>query len=129
MSPLRLLFEGKAVTTISVDSDLGKAHFRGVSPDARFLSDRQFRFFRRMAPGMLDHHVQATNETLCDGKRVVEAIALRAGMTIALGNSARGVSKLPLWSESSPGLKKPSARHLALTRPICLRRKECCHPS
>lgn len=102
MSHLHLFFDGKAVTTISVDSELGKAHFRGVSPDARFLSDRQFRVFLQGGTWMLEHLATATNETLCEGKYVPGAIVLRTGMTISVGNSAKGVSKFPLLVAIKP---------------------------
>ncbi len=102
MSHLHLFFDGKAVTTISVDSELGKAHFRGVSPDARFLSDRQFRVCLQGGTWMLEHLATATNETLCEGKYVPGAIVLRTGMTISVGNSAKGVSKFPLLVAIKP---------------------------
>lgn len=96
MSRLRFLFDGAAVATVSVDSDLGKTHFRNVSPDARFLSEKQFRVFRQGGGWMLEHVSSATNETLCNGERVAGSMALCNGMTIAVGNSAKGVSKFPL---------------------------------
>ena len=96
MTPLKLWHEGRLIATISTDSELGKTHFRSVSADANFLSPRQFRVFRDGDGWSLAHSLDAINETLCDGKPVVTQIALSSGMTISVGNSAKGIVKFPL---------------------------------
>jgi hypothetical protein len=38
----------------------------------------------------------AQNETLVDGARLSQPTRLRPGMRLAIGNSAKGIEKLPL---------------------------------
>jgi len=99
MSTLRLLHDGHVVATINTDSDLGKSYFRDVSPDAQFLSPKQFRVSCQGDSWVLEHIVGATNETLFDGKPVNSPVPLSSGMTIAVGNSAKGIAKFPLQVE------------------------------
>jgi pSer/pThr/pTyr-binding forkhead associated (FHA) protein len=45
---------------------------------------------------MLAHEPLATNETIVNGAKLTDAVLLEDGMTVSVGNSAKGVEKFPL---------------------------------
>ena len=93
---LSILFDGKHVSQINVDAELGKQSFKSLHADAQFMSNPQFKLYRRGDIWMIEHCQTATNETLVDGRKLSEAEPVRDGMRVAVGNSAKGIEKLPL---------------------------------
>jgi hypothetical protein len=92
------LFKGfSRIAGCSIDTTFGRAHLKGKHPDARFLSDQQFRLHRD-AGGcwQISHMASATNETLLNGHPIGANAPLDSGAIIAVGNSAKGISKFPL---------------------------------
>lgn len=89
-------FEGKLLTTATVECELGKRHFKGAHSDAQYLSDPQFRL-RKASHGWVIEHVEgAVNETLVDGSKLAGQVAVRDGMRVSVGNSAKGIEKFAL---------------------------------
>ena len=99
LRPVSLLFNGSVVATANVDAEFGRRSLAHVHDDARFLSSRQFRLRRDSAGWILEHCPDATNDTLVDGARVEGAIPVASGMTVCVGNAAKGVTRLPLVLE------------------------------
>lgn len=89
-------FEGQAITTLSIDDEIGKRLFRNLHADAQFLSDPQFKLLKRSGGWFIEHCASATNETIVDGKKLLVALPVRDGMRVAVGNSAKGIEKFPL---------------------------------
>jgi serine/threonine protein kinase len=93
---VEMLFDGKRVTQVSVDAEFGKQTFKALHADAQFMSNPQFKLFRRGNIWMIEHCQSATNETLVDGRKLAETEPVRDGMRVAVGNSAKGIEKFPL---------------------------------
>jgi serine/threonine protein kinase len=93
-----LFFGDQMITQIHTDTALGKYTFKGVADEAKFLSEKQFRLFRDPDSmlWMLAHEPLATNETIVNGAKLTDAVLLEDGMTVSVGNSAKGVEKFPL---------------------------------
>lgn len=89
-------FNGKLLTTVSVDSDFGKVNFKSVDPDAQFLSNPQFRLTRCSSGWAIEHSSTATNETIVDGRKLTGSIPVKNNMCVSVGNSAKGIEKFSL---------------------------------
>ena len=94
---IELLFEGRLVLKIGIDTTVGRELLKPISADAQFASDAQFRVHRSPAKEWMVSPVPRTqNETLVDGVRLSGPTPLRPGMRIGIGNSAKGIEKLSL---------------------------------
>lgn len=94
---VELQLNGKVALRINIDTTVGRQMLKPVHADAQFLADAQFRLQRSASGEWTVSPMPSTiNETLVDGKRLEGAATLRNGMRIAVGNSAKGVEKLPL---------------------------------
>lgn len=94
---VELLFDGRPVLKMRIDTVVGRQMLKPISPDAQFANETQFRIHRSPAREWVVSPIAgAGNETLVDGARLLTATPLRDGMRIAVGNSAKGIEKLPL---------------------------------
>jgi len=93
---MSLVFEGRVVATANVDAEFGGRSLANVHGDVRYLSNPQFRLRRQEAGWVIEHCHEATNDTLVDGRKLEGPLAVRPGMTVCVGNAAKGVTKLPL---------------------------------
>ena len=94
---VELLFEGKPVLKIHIETAVGRAMLRPFSPDAQYMESQQFKVHRVGGKDWAVSPLPGTpNETLVDGVKLTSSRLLRSGMRIAVGNSAKGVEKLPL---------------------------------
>lgn len=94
---VELLFEGKPVLKMRIETAVGRDMLKPVSPDAQFMNSQQFRIHKIDGSAWAVSPVPGTpNETLLDGRKLTETTPLRDGMRIAVGNSAKGIEKLPL---------------------------------
>jgi predicted component of type VI protein secretion system len=80
-----------------VPTALGKQLMRQFGSDAEFWDDRQCTI-QRSAGGQwsVTPVAEATNQTLVNGRALLASRALSQGDLIAVGNEAKGVTKLPL---------------------------------
>jgi len=67
-----------------------------VHADAQYLSNPQFRLVREGAGWVIEHCTGATNDTMVNGKKLESPTPVASGMTVCVGNAAKGVAKLPL---------------------------------
>jgi len=94
---VELAFEGKAVLKMGIDTVVGRALLKPISADAQFASDTQFRIHRSASKEWMVSPIDgAQNETIVDGAKLTAPTRLRHGMRLAIGNSAKGIEKLPL---------------------------------
>ena len=94
---IRLLYDGHSVAAATVSANFGKRSFHSAHDDVKYLSDPQFHLFRSPdGQWTIEHVASAKNETLIDGRAFSGAKVLANGMTIAVGNSAKGIQKFPL---------------------------------
>jgi serine/threonine protein kinase len=94
---VELTFEGRPALRMGIDTTIGRELLKPISPDAQFASEAQFRIHRSPSKEWMVSPVPgAHNETLVDGVKLTAPTRLRAGMRIAIGNSAKGIEKLPL---------------------------------
>ncbi len=93
---VELLHEGKPVLKMQIDTAVGRQLLKPVSPDAQFMESQQFRIHRVEGRWSASPMPGTPNETLLDGKKLATTTELRDGMRIAVGNSAKGIEKLPL---------------------------------
>jgi serine/threonine protein kinase len=94
---VELLFEGKPVLKMRIETAVGRNMLKPVSPDAQFMESQQFKIHRVDGKAWAVSPIPGTpNETLVDGKKLTATTELRDGMRIAVGNSAKGIEKLPL---------------------------------
>jgi serine/threonine protein kinase len=91
-----LVFGGSVVATANVDAEFGKRSLAKVHADAQYLSNPQFRLVRDGSGWAIEHCPGATNDTLLDGKKLESRTPVSSGMTVCVGNAAKGVAKLPL---------------------------------
>jgi len=105
---IRLQNSGRVVASATLDGFFGKKDFYNVHDDAKYLSDPQFRFFRTPdGQWNIEHVAGANNETLVDGRSIRQKVVLASGMTISVGNSAKGIQKFPLTIDID-AVPKPS---------------------
>lgn len=94
---VELLFEGKPVLKMRIETAVGRNMLKPVSPDAQFMESQQFKIHRVDGKAWAISPIPGTpNETLVDGQKLTATTELRDGMRIAVGNSAKGIEKLPL---------------------------------
>jgi serine/threonine protein kinase len=94
--PISLVHDGAVVATANVDAEFGKRSLADVHPDAQYLSNPQFRLAREGAGWAIEHCAGATNDTLVNGKKLEGRTPVASGMTVCVGNAAKGIAKLPL---------------------------------
>jgi hypothetical protein len=98
---IRLVASSGESLHIRIRTELGKALLRRFGSEAEFWDAAQCTIERRAdgqwtvipAPG-------SVNETLINGAAVTAPTALRDGDVVAVGRSAKGVSKLPLTART-----------------------------
>ncbi len=95
-SKLAVTFEGRTLTTVSVDAELGKRNFKSEHADAQFLSDPQFRLRKNDGMWLVEHSPGATNETIVDGRKLISSEPVTDGMRVSVGNSSKGIEKFSL---------------------------------
>jgi serine/threonine protein kinase len=94
---VELLFEGQPVLKMRIETAVGRNLLKPVSPDAQFMESEQFKIHRMDGAAWAVSPLPGTpNETLVDGKKLTATTVLRDGMRIAVGNSSKGIEKLPL---------------------------------
>jgi serine/threonine protein kinase len=98
---IRLSTSNGMFLQIGIRTDLGKATLRRFGPDAEFWDDKQCTVERR-ADGqwIVTPAPVTTNETLINGAPVTAPVALNEGDVLAVGRSAKGISKLPLTAHA-----------------------------
>ena len=118
---LEIHFNKSKITSIGVDTVLGNRNFSGVHPDSKFLSSRQFKLYRQANMWMIKHEPDATNATIVDHKALTQPLAVQDGMTVSVGNPAKGIEKLPLqlhYSNKSNPAERPPAQPASAPIPI-----------
>ncbi len=93
---IEIYFDGKLLTSATVDCELGKRNFKGAHADAQFLSDPQFKLHKQGGKWVIEHASGATNETIVNGHKLAGSEPVSDGMRVAVGNSAKGVEKFAL---------------------------------
>jgi serine/threonine protein kinase len=94
---VELLHAGKPVLKMGIETVVGRQLLKSISPDAQFMDTNQFRIHRVDGKAWAVSPSPGTpNETLLDGKKLTATTKLRDGMRISVGNSAKGIEKLPL---------------------------------
>lgn len=95
-STISLVFEGNVVATANVDAEFGRRSLSAVHGDSQFLSNPQFRLVRDGAGWAIEPCAGVTNDTILDGRKLAARTPISSGMTVCVGNAAKGVTKLPL---------------------------------
>lgn len=94
---IRFVASGGASLQIGIRTEIGKAVLRRFGPDAEFWDDKQCTVERRLDGQWIVTPAPGTaNETLINGAPLMTSRALRDGDVLAVGRSAKGISKLPL---------------------------------
>ncbi len=94
---VELLHAGQPVLKMRIETAVGRNMLKPVSPDAQYMESEQFKIHRVDGRAWAVSPVPGTpNETLLDGHKLTATTVLRDGMRIAVGNSAKGIEKLPL---------------------------------
>lgn len=94
---VELLLDGRPVLKMAIETAVGRNMLKPVSPDAQYMETQQFRIHRVDGKAWAVSPMPGTpNETLLDGKKLTATTVLRDGMRLAVGNSAKGIEKLPL---------------------------------
>lgn len=91
-----IYFNENKIYSIGTDTTLGKQQVKDTHEDAKFFSNPQFRLFKIGDIWHIEHCDTATNETIVNGLKLAEPIIINDGMIVAVGNSSKGVEKLPL---------------------------------
>jgi serine/threonine protein kinase len=94
---VELSLEGSPVLKIRIDTTVGRQMLKPFSIDAQFMEDQQFKI-HRVGGGcwMVSPLPKTSNETIVDGIKLISPMALSDGMKIAVGNSSKGIEKMPL---------------------------------
>jgi eukaryotic-like serine/threonine-protein kinase len=94
---VQLEFDGKTVISMQIDTMIGRALLKPISADAQFASESQFRIHRASSGVWMVSPVAGTqNATIVDGVGLMAPTPLCNGTRIAIGNSSKGIEKLPL---------------------------------
>ena len=96
-SSVEFSYQGRPAVTFTIETLVGRGILGKIGPDAQFAADPQYKIHRDASRFWVVSPVAGTpNETLVDGVKLTETTKLRAGMRIAVGNSSKGIEKLPL---------------------------------
>ncbi len=93
---VQIEFDGKKIAGATVDAEFGKQTFKSFHADSQFFSNPQFKLKRQGTQWIIEHCPGATNETIVNGHKLVTPETVTDGMQVAVGNSAKGVEKMPL---------------------------------
>ena len=94
---IKLVAPGGAALQIGVRTAIGKSAVRRFGPDAEFWDDTQCTIERGSDGRWVVTPARSTvNETLLNGVPLTARQPLHAGDVLAVGRSAKGISKLPL---------------------------------
>jgi hypothetical protein len=95
---MHLFFKSTRVMTINVETVIGNALLNKLDEEAKFVSTVQFRLLKKSGSGKwcVAHDPSAKNETLINGRKLTETVELKDGDEIAVGNSTKGIRKMPL---------------------------------
>ncbi|HZB26802.1 MAG TPA: protein kinase [Vicinamibacterales bacterium] len=98
---IQLVAPGGQVLALGIRTELGKALLRRFGADAEFWDDRQC-IVERGADGswIVTPALGTVNETLLNGEPLTAARRLSDGDVLAVGRSAKGISKLPLTARA-----------------------------
>lgn len=99
---IEIVFDGRPITTVSVDGDIGKLTFKSIHADSQFLSNPQFKLKKGSGDWIIEHCSTATNDTIVDGHKLAGSTEVKDGMRVAVGNSAKGIEKFPLVLKLKP---------------------------
>ena len=102
-APISLVYEGAVVATANVDAEFGKRSLAKVHADAQYLSNPQFRLVREGTGWAIEPCSGATNDTLLNGRKLEGRVPVASGMTVCVGNAAKGVAKLPIVLQLAGG--------------------------
>lgn len=91
-----IFFNGNEIYSIGTDSEIGKQQLKNTHEDAKFFSNPQFRLIKKASIWYIHRCETATNETIVNSIKLVEPIIINDGMIVAVGNSSKGIEKLPL---------------------------------
>lgn len=91
-----IFFNEHKIYSIGTDTELGKQQFKNLHEDAKFFSNPQFRLLKIGHVWQIGHCETATNETIVNGLKLTVPLSINNGMVIAVGNSSKGIEKLPL---------------------------------
>jgi len=94
---LRLIDAAGKEIRIGVRTDIGKNILRGFGDDSRYSDDLQFTLeMESPCNWMVVPRPTTTNETLLNGKAIMERTFIKDGDILAVGREAKGIVKLPL---------------------------------
>ena len=98
---IQLLASGGSSLHVRIRTELGKALLRRFGAEAEFWDTTQCTVERRADGQWVVTPASGTiNETLLNGAPVTGPSPLRDGDVLAVGRSAKGVSKLPLTARA-----------------------------
>jgi hypothetical protein len=98
---IRLVTAGGDSLTVGIRTEIGKLLLRRFGADAEFWDDRQCTVERRPDGQWVVSPVPGTvNETLLNGALLTTPRPLSDGDVLAAGQSAKGISKLPLTARA-----------------------------
>lgn len=95
---VELHYDDAKIAGCSIDTVFGHSHFRAIHEDAQFVGKKQFTIYKDRGSGnwAISHIPEATNETVVNHTSLESPVFLQDGMTIAVGNTSKGVEKFPL---------------------------------
>ncbi len=91
---------GRSVSML-IKTSVGKDLCRQFGPESAYVDKHQFTLEPNSRYWHITPNVDATNQTLVNGKAVIGSHALTTGDVIAVGNESRGTSTMPLKVEIS----------------------------
>lgn len=91
-----IIYNDKKVYSVTSDRTFGKQELKDLHSDSQFLSNPQFRIYQHTDNWYIEHCKTATNQTIINGVQLESPLVIADGMIITVGNSKKGIQKLPL---------------------------------
>ncbi len=95
-SSVEIRVDGQHVTTVSVDTTLGRSILKPYSEDARYYSNPQFKIFRKKGVWHISHCETAKNQTIVNGKLLQGEVPVNDNMKVSVGNIDKKIEKFPI---------------------------------
>jgi hypothetical protein len=93
---VEIIYNDKKVYSVITDRTFGKQELKDLHSDSQFLSNPQFRLYQHTDNWYIEHCKTATNQTIINGVQLESPLLIADGMIITVGNSKKGIQKLPL---------------------------------
>ena len=107
ISPIEICANGQKVTTLRLETAIGRAHLARIHPDSKFYSREQFKLSRSAIGWMISPLPGTVNQTLVDNAPLVTPRPVVNGMTVHVRGASGLILELQFEGQIASDPPKP----------------------